>query len=173
MNKYFLLAMIMTLLGCATTPEECDPSAGGFIKGVSCKVSGAYDERIKQREETLSDLQKQQELLGTAKGKLETEYTAKSQLVVEEREEVRQLGIQLNDFQARLDSVVTRTRREQNQQQALLTQLANLQAKSRRLKAALAQTSLTAREYEQAKRENEQLRAELNVLMEKATAAQM
>ncbi len=176
MNNKDLLATIMTVIllnGCAVTPEDCDPSSDGFIKGVTCKVSGSYDERIKQREEALGDVQKRQDVLGAAKSVLETEHTAKSQLVVEEREEVRQLGIQINDFQDRIDSVTLSSKQQQAQQQALLTQLATLQAKATSLKTALADTSMTTAEYEQAKQENQQLRLELDALMQKADAMQM
>ena len=176
MNKkasLFLATTVILLGGCAVTPENCDPSSGGFIKGVTCKVSGSYDKRIKQREDELSDLQKQQKALGTTSDELKTEHTAKSLLVVEEQEEVRQLGIQITTFQDRLDSAANMSKREQSQQQDLLTQLANLQAKAKRLEAILATPSISTVEYEQAKRENEQLRRELDNLMDKADAAQM
>jgi len=176
MNKkasLFLATTIIWLGGCAVTPEDCDPSSGGFIKGVTCKASGSYDQRIKQREAELSDLQKQKNVLGTTSDELKTEYTSKSLLVVEEQKEVHQLGIQITTFQDRLDSATNMSKREQGQQQDLLAQLANLQAKAKRLEAILAAKSISTIEYERAKRENEQLRRELDNLMDKADAAQM
>ena len=176
-KEYYFISIVIAVVllsigGCATTPEECDPRAGGFIKGVSCKLSGGYDERVKQREGTLAELEQEKKALETAKGSLETEYTAKSQLVVEEREEVRQLGIQIETFRERLDSVTMKSKPERKNKQALLEQLTILQTRADNLKAALSESSIDTLEYEQAKQENERLQKELNDLMAKAANIQ-
>lgn len=38
-----LVTAILVLCGCATT--DCDPSRGGFIRGIGCSVSGSYGTR--------------------------------------------------------------------------------------------------------------------------------
>ena len=53
MQKGYLASLslcALLLAGCASTPEECDPSQDqGFFGKIGCVVSGSYDERVEQR----------------------------------------------------------------------------------------------------------------------------
>lgn len=58
------LGMALMFTGCASTPEECDPSKDpGFFGKIGCAVSGSYDERIDQKEQQLADLQAENDRL--------------------------------------------------------------------------------------------------------------
>lgn len=46
----------LLLAGCASTPEECDPTTGdvSLIRKFNCKYSGTYDKRVDMKEQTLA-----------------------------------------------------------------------------------------------------------------------
>lgn len=48
------LAAGVLISGCATSPEENDPSEGGFWRGVQGVSGGQYEERIREREDRIT-----------------------------------------------------------------------------------------------------------------------
>lgn len=53
-----VLLIAVLLAGCATT--DCDPAQGGYLRGIGCAASGAYDRREAEKKETLSREQERQ-----------------------------------------------------------------------------------------------------------------
>lgn len=53
MTVFVALLTAMSVVGCQTTD---DPRAGGFISGITALNSGAYENRIRQREATVDEL---------------------------------------------------------------------------------------------------------------------
>lgn len=50
------IVMIATLTGCASSPSECDPTAGdaSIVSKFNCRYSGTYDQRVAAKQQTLS-----------------------------------------------------------------------------------------------------------------------
>ena len=52
-----MAVLTITLCGCATTAKDCDPAQGGYLKGIGCSTSGAYDQRQQARHAMLQQEQ--------------------------------------------------------------------------------------------------------------------
>ena len=64
MKKLSKLVLIMPwcLVGCTTTPEQCDPSSDpSFFDKFGCVVSGSYEDRVEQNKQTIANLRKEQQ----------------------------------------------------------------------------------------------------------------
>jgi len=64
-----------TLTGCATTPGQCDPKSVDFFKNTSCLASGAYGERQRDMQATLSIEQNRNAAFKAVLAELEAEQT--------------------------------------------------------------------------------------------------
>lgn len=59
-----VVGSMMLATGCASTPEECDPSQDvGFFNKIGCTVSGSYGERVEQKQQHIADLKAENERL--------------------------------------------------------------------------------------------------------------
>lgn len=74
--KAALLLPSVLLVGCATTPGECDPSRADFFNNTSCLASGAYAQRQRDLESTLASEQSRNQAFKTLLADLQTEQTA-------------------------------------------------------------------------------------------------
>ena len=45
----------VALSGCATTAKDCDPASGGYLRGIGCSASGAYEQRQYEKSTTLQE----------------------------------------------------------------------------------------------------------------------
>lgn len=57
----FVLLAALGLNACATT--ECDPSRGGFVRGIGCSADGKYSARQQEKQQTLSEEQQRSDEL--------------------------------------------------------------------------------------------------------------
>jgi chromosome segregation ATPase len=64
------------LSGCATTPGQCDPSHPDFFNNVSCLTSGAYSQRQRDLESTLSAERSRNEIFQALLADLRAEQAA-------------------------------------------------------------------------------------------------
>lgn len=64
------------LSGCATTPADCDPSNADFFNNTSCLASGAYRQRQRDLQSTLSSEQSRNRAFKTLLADLEAEQAA-------------------------------------------------------------------------------------------------
>jgi chromosome segregation ATPase len=180
-KTYFFLStaasasILLSIGGCAVTPEECDPRAGGFIRGISCKWHGVYQDRVVQKEAELSGLEQKQGVLITQTNVLESERNAKSQLVAEEREKAEQLENGIFALQGRIDSLKSESEETRKKRKVLSAKLSTLKGKTKRLKASLSQSASQNQslKFKKLQRENQKLKKELEYLMEEADAAQL
>lgn len=76
MNALPTLAICMVLSGCATAPADCDPTQADFFNNTSCLASGAYRQRQRDLESTLSSEQSRNRAFKTLLADLETEKAA-------------------------------------------------------------------------------------------------
>lgn len=70
------LAVIALLAGCATTPGACDPTREDFFSNTSCLASGAYRQRQRDLESTLTSEQSRNRAFRTLLADLQAEKTA-------------------------------------------------------------------------------------------------
>ncbi len=177
-KTYFFLStasasILLSIGGCAVTPEECDPRAGGFIRGISCKWHGAYEERVEEKKAKLSGLEQEQGVLITETNVLKSKHNVKSQLVAEEREKAQQLEDGIFALQGRIDSVKSESEDTRNKKRALSAKLSTLKRKTKRLKASLSKSASQGLKFKKIKLENQKLKKELEYLMEEADAVQL
>jgi chromosome segregation ATPase len=99
-----LFALAIFCSGCASST---DPREGGFFGGVQGLQSGAYEERVQSREESLdrlrtlqTKLNAEQSALGTEKRSLEEEIALERQNLIDMEQEVVGLEQALDTYQA-------------------------------------------------------------------------
>lgn len=76
MNPLLTLGICMAISGCATAPADCDPTQADFFNNTSCLASGAYRQRQRELESTLSSEQNRNRAFKTLLADLETEKAA-------------------------------------------------------------------------------------------------
>jgi chromosome segregation ATPase len=177
-KTYFFLStasasILLSIGGCAVTPEDCDPCAGGFIRGISCNWHSGYQDRVDQKEAELSGLEKEQGALITEKNVLVSKHNVKSQLVAEEREKAQQLEDGIFALQGRIDSLKSESEETRNKRRVLSAKLFTLKGKTKRLKVSLSKSASQGLKFKILKQENQKLKKELKYLMEEADAAQL
>lgn len=125
-----LAVFLLALGGCETTT---DPREGGLIGGIHGMSSGAYEERLRQREQSLERLRAIQERLEEERTDLESAKQSKAAEVQAQR---RQLNALLEETQ-HLSADVARVDATLAKQEASKTEISNrlieLQANIRRL----------------------------------------
>jgi chromosome segregation ATPase len=176
-KTYFFLStasasILLSIGGCAVTPEDCNPRAGGFLRGISCQWHGVYEDRVLQKDAELLGLEKEGGVLITEKNVLESEWNAKSQSVAEEREKAQQLENSLFALQGKIDSLKSESEEVRKKKRMLSAELSILKGKAKKLKDSLSQSASQGLEFERLKREKQALEKELEYLMKEADAAQ-
>ncbi len=84
------LLFLCALTACATT--STDPREGGLAGGISGLSSGAYDERVREREDRLAELRATQAALDAESRELEAAQAERQRLVDAERAELARLN---------------------------------------------------------------------------------
>jgi len=133
---FFSVLLIMMAGGCAGTTST-DPKEGGLIGGIRGISSGEYEERIKQREESLQRLKGMQKDLDTEQAALEAKKEAKARKVAEQRRELEELlektevlTIDVEKFQAKLGQQATIREDLNSKLSQLQEKISNLSAES-------------------------------------------
>lgn len=142
------------LAGCTTTAQECDPTQDvGFFNKIGCVVSGSYEERVEQKEQTLADLRAETEQLNALIRDIEAQRSS-----------------MLNDYDA-AQKMLAKT---ESELQSVRNRLAQKQALSQDLeqKIAAAQQQVDAMQQaspNQVLLEREAERQELETLLQELT----
>jgi chromosome segregation ATPase len=92
-------AVVVLLSACATTD---DPRDGGFISGVQGLSSGAYEQRVREREDNLEKLRAMQQDLEQEGAALEADKRAREQVLARERQKLAQLDSDVRSLEDRL-----------------------------------------------------------------------
>lgn len=103
-----LSGVALALAGCASTPEECDPSKDvGYFNKIGCTVSGAYAERIEQKEQQLADLRAETARINALtreleaqRGSMVADYDAMQKLLAQSEAELSQVRQSLQSKKA-------------------------------------------------------------------------
>ena len=98
-----LAAALAALLGCATTPDECDPSVDpGFLDKLGCTVSGSYGERVAQKEREVTSLWAEQEEVRKISASLEESRALVEADLSARRAELDGINARVGDLERRL-----------------------------------------------------------------------
>lgn len=148
-------AVAMNVVGCASTPEECDPSQDpGFFGKIGCTVSGSYDKRIEQKEQQVADLKSEIAILnqmtrelnaqdallkGTYAERIRVLDSLKSDLYQLQNNLARKqaLNTELQDKIAQMEAQIAELESEAETSVAGQKQLSEKRAKIEKLKATL------------------------------------
>ena len=137
MNKITLtsMALLSALLGaCATST---DPREGGFFGGVSGLNTGAYEQRVRDREANLAQLRETQRSLNEETRALESEKSAVYQRVEADRARVRKLNTDIAALDKRVSALGSQQGADQKRVKELQTRLDDLKRKSAQQGSAL------------------------------------
>lgn len=104
MKKALMLAAALAALsGCATTPDECDPSVDpGFLDKLGCTVSGSYGERVAQKEREVTNLWAEQEEVRKMSASLEESRALVEADLSARRAELDGINARVGDLERRL-----------------------------------------------------------------------
>ena len=116
-------AFLLLLPGCAGSP---DPTEGGFFGGVRGLGSGAYEERVQEREDRLSRLQQVQKDLEAESEDLDAEKLSLREQIDRERALLGELESSLAELEQETSALEGRDQKEQQQIVELHSRLADL-----------------------------------------------
>lgn len=142
-----LIVLLLVLSGCATT-RDCDPTVDpGLFGGINCHASGAYQERIAERQRIVEEEKKRNESLTGEARKTEQTVQKSEQALREAQSDLNNMERQLDEMESTLKS--SRTTNKQ------------LKAELSRTKEKIAQLKRTVRNGNTMTAERDRLRAEL------------
>ena len=170
----FVFLVTGFLTGCANQPT--DPREGGLLGGIAGLQSGAYEARVREREDRLEQLRQIQEGLETDQYELERQRTERERAVAAERArldalsaEVSRLSDSVTDLASRHDEGDARVEELQTRmatlQTGLRTQQSSLDALEGEGRGGGADPALELRRR-QLEEQREALRREYELLLE-------
>ncbi|AGA34174.1 hypothetical protein TVNIR_2533 [Thioalkalivibrio nitratireducens DSM 14787] len=121
--------------GCASAPT--DPREGGFFGGVAGIHSGAYDARVREREERLERLRAVQAELETERSELDALHQTREQQVAAERSRLARMQQDVADLSQTVDDLEARHGSGDQRVQELQTRLVSLQGGMREQQSSL------------------------------------
>ncbi|MFP4154884.1 MAG: hypothetical protein ACLFSG_04230 [Halothiobacillaceae bacterium] len=163
------LACILLLGGCATSD---DPREGGFFGGVSGISSGAYDERVRTREERLAALRAAQQDLAAEQGELDRSRSEAEQVLAAEQRRLAALQGDIDELDGRVARLAAEDDASAGRIAQLRTRIDSLQQDMTRQQDALDSlegSGISDSELDRRRREllaqREALRKEYDLLM--------
>lgn len=127
--------IVSLLVACADMPS--DPREGGFFGGVAGLSSGAYESRVRDREDRLADLRATQSLLETERDTLEGRKQAASQALAAERARASQLKADVSKLDREVASLTQRQGMDKKRLLELQTRMGALKKQSAHQMSAL------------------------------------
>ncbi|WP_236786509.1 hypothetical protein [Allochromatium tepidum] len=114
-----------------------DPREGGLAGGIKGLSTGAYDARIREREDRLAVLRQVQGELETERDDLEYTKAQRKQKVAAERARVRRMNRDIAALNRRVDSLSASANRNDQRVRTLRTRVPQIQSQSARLQSDL------------------------------------
>jgi len=111
------------LAGCATSS---DPREGGLFGGISGLSSGAYEQRLQEREDRLQQSQRSQAELSAESARLEREKAARQTLVAQEREKYAKLDKDVKGLERKVSQLSSKAGGSDKQVSEVQQRLAEL-----------------------------------------------
>lgn len=125
----------LLLVGCANTPEECDPGTAGFFDGISCQTSGAYDEEARQLDQKAEAKEREASALDAELESLRSEEQRNQKQIAALERRVSAIDDRLADMRERLRDARQEKRASIADLQELERDLTAMQARHADLKA--------------------------------------
>ncbi len=129
------LTAALWLAGCANM--STDPREGGFFGGVSGLNSGAYDERLREREARLAQMRETQRALETETGQLQARKSAVHQQVRADQIRLNQLNTDISGLEQKVGSLSRQQGADPKRAAELKTRLETLKRQSTQQQSAL------------------------------------
>lgn len=162
MSKLLPLAAALVaamLSGCTTTADECDPSKDpGFFNKFGCVVSGAYGERVEQKQQQVADLREELSSLSEQV----VELNKKDALIREDRAAAQSRLDRLNEA---LEAMRSKVESAQGRNSALAAKVKEAQDQVKTIKALPDDASILQKQTEKRK-----LEEDLDALLQAQTA---
>ncbi|BCU06324.1 hypothetical protein Atep_10010 [Allochromatium tepidum] len=130
-----IVLLALWLGGCASV--STDPREGGLAGGIKGLSTGAYDARIREREDRLAVLRQVQGELETERDDLEYTKAQRKQKVAAERARVRRMNRDIAALNRRVDSLSASANRNDQRVRTLRTRVPQIQSQSARLQSDL------------------------------------
>ena len=129
MKRFVLAVAVITLGGCATTPQDCDPGNrdAGFINKAGCVYGGHYDQRVQERQAILVDEQKANQLFRATYDALQQESSQVATDLASQQASLDRLSSSVNALLGEIKTKAAGNRDIEQQVAALETQLQTLQ----------------------------------------------
>ena len=91
------------LIGCANQPT--DPREGGLLGGISGLQTGAYDARVREREERLESMRAIEQQMAAERTDLDAQRATRQQQVAAERRRLSELNTEVASLSKTLDDL--------------------------------------------------------------------
>jgi chromosome segregation ATPase len=135
MRFYFaIIFLFMFISGCTASS---DPRSGGFFGGVHGLATGAYEERIQEREQRLERVRAMQQELEHEQKQLLESRDDLQQRIIEEQQAVKELENKSKELLAELDRLEAKEAKDQAVAAELKGLIAELQKDIQRQQYAL------------------------------------
>jgi hypothetical protein len=91
------------LIGCANQPT--DPREGGLLGGISGLQTGAYDARVREREERLESMRAIEQQMAAERTDLDAQRATRQQQVAAERRRLSELNTEVASLSKTVDDL--------------------------------------------------------------------
>lgn len=138
MNRLSLLGvMSMSLFLASCANVSTDPSEGGLMGGIKGLQTGAYDQRVQERQDRLSRMQALQSQLSSEQRQLELDRSASQAALDEERRRLQQLNSNVMQLRQNVDQLIRDQGTEDKKVQELQTRVQTLQRNMQQQQSSL------------------------------------
>lgn len=125
LSQVGVVCLTFALASCANV--STDPREGGLIGGIKGLQTGAYDQRAREREDLLSQMQTMQSQLSAEQRQLEQDRTASQAALDDERRRLQQLNNNVLRLRQNVDQLVRDQGTEDKKVQELQARVQTLQ----------------------------------------------
>jgi len=130
-----VVALSLTLGACANV--STDPNEGGLFGGIKGLQTGAYDQRVQEREERLANMRALQGQLTTEQAQLEQERSTRQAALANERRRLKELDSNVSKLSQNVDRLAQEHGTEDAKVQELKSRVQTLQSKMKQQQSSL------------------------------------
>lgn len=128
MNRVLRVGVVcvsLSLAACANV--STDPTEGGLLGGIKGLQTGAYEQRVQERESRLSQMHALQSQLGTERSQLQQDRSASQAALDQERRRLQQLNANVLQLRQNVDQLAREQGVEDEKVQQLQARVQTLQ----------------------------------------------
>jgi chromosome segregation ATPase len=135
LSQASVVCLTLLLASCANV--STDPREGGLMGGIKGLQTGAYDQRVQERQDRLSQMQALQSNLSAEQRQLEQDRTASQAALDEERRRLQQLNNNVVQLRQNVDQLVREQGTDDKKVQELQARVQTLQRNMQRQQSTL------------------------------------